>query len=138
MDRINQHPEMFLLLRLEAERMGVQLSNDQLEAALHNDIFVMDSTGKPTPASNLQDPSNRLRVAIAHLLMIEAGLERASSAIKVSVPMVRHAIAENLQRLSLKMVEFPAADYTAKVPLANDAAARRTIQAIRQRRSPAD
>src|SRR5439155_16654028 len=72
----------------------------------------------PMPAATITSEPTRshLRNAIAHLLLIEAGIERASSPIKVSVPMVRHAIAENLQRLNLKLVEFPAADYVAKVP----------------------
>src|SRR6185295_19830842 len=36
--QIDAHQEMFLLLVKEAERMGVQVSNDRLETVLQNDV----------------------------------------------------------------------------------------------------
>src|SRR5687767_10693511 len=105
--QIREHPIMFLLLQKEAERMGITVSNDQLNGMVENIPAL--KTGNP-------DRDDVLRDAMQQLLLVRQGYERATSALKITQPWVAHELATQGQSITLNAVEFSAAQYTSKVP----------------------
>src|SRR5829696_8062899 len=105
---IQQHPRLFLLLQREAQRMGIGVNPDRV-----NDVMVNDVQG-PLPTDKAS--TERIRRAIASLLLVEGAFERAASVVKVSEPAVKHELAQRSQNLTVNAVEFPAAAYAEKLP----------------------
>lgn len=105
---ITANPRLFLLLQREAQRMGVSVSADRV-----ND-FLTNALPGPLPG-NKQDQA-RIRRAIEALLLVEGGLERAASVIKVSQPALKHELARRSQNITVNAVEFPAVAYAEKMP----------------------
>lgn len=105
--QIRQHPVLFLLLQKEAQRMGVRVNNDMLESIVRN---------SPGMLSGNEERDQLLRRAISDILLVRQGFQRATSAIKVTEPMISQQLAELQQSITLSAVEFNAAQYTEKIP----------------------
>lgn len=105
-EAINENPRLFYLLREEAERMGVTVSNDQVQ-----EIVVNATEQRPRPA----DEQRFLEQSIHDLLLVNAAFQRAASVIKVSQPMKRFEQARQ-QSMSVNLVEFNASDFADQVP----------------------
>src|SRR5581483_11660900 len=104
---IQDHPELFLLLQIEAKNDGVSVDPDQarsLVANIENDIDVTS----PRAQEAVQ--------AASALLLVQAEVNRLGTAVKVSAPAWQHAAqAEQMARLNL--VEFRVDDFEKNVPV---------------------
>jgi hypothetical protein len=110
-ESVRQHPELYLLLLKEAQRMNVRVSRDEVESFIKNELGDL---------SEDDERSGLLRQAVADVLSIRAAFVRASSVVKISQPMVRQALAHVYQTISVNLVEFDAAKYSSKIsPPAN-------------------
>ncbi len=105
--QIREHPIMFLLLQKEAQKMSITVSNDQLNGMIEN---------IPTLKTGDPDRDDDLRAALSQLLLVRQAYERASSAIKITQPMIVQQLAAMGQSLTLNTVELNASQYTSKVP----------------------
>jgi hypothetical protein len=106
--QINQNPLLFLLLQKEAERMGVSVSQDRLNEELTNEL-ASAMTGDARHQSNVRE-------AVRELLLVRDAFVRASSAVKISQPLVKHELAELGQSITIKVSEINTAGYLSKVP----------------------
>jgi parvulin-like peptidyl-prolyl isomerase len=105
--QINRRPVLFLLLQKEAQDMGASVSEDQLNSLM---------TNVPQLAQfNNTQRADAVKSALFQLMLVRAGFQRATSAIKVSDPMVEHQLAELGQTMSLSAVDFTTAQYLPKV-----------------------
>lgn len=111
---INFKPEMFLLLSLEAERLGMEVDAQQVEQVLER-VRVIDPDQAVRPASQSQRV-HLIRPAMRRLFLIAASFERATSAIKASVPAREAMLAQLGQQLDINYIEFAATDQAGKVP----------------------
>jgi hypothetical protein len=87
--------------------MGVNISNDELMSALSN---------IPGLITTDEDRNAAVKHALASLMLIRGGFERAASTVKVSEPMVKQTLAQMGQTITVNTVDFSAAKYTDKVP----------------------
>jgi hypothetical protein len=108
--QIHEHPVMFLLLQKEADRMGISVSNDQIQTAIANTPWL--NTSNP-------DQNESIQRAIAQLMLVRQAYNRAASAIKVSEPMLKHDLATMGQTITLSAIDFTTAKYRDKVPAPN-------------------
>lgn len=103
--QIQDHPELFLLLQLEAKEDGLAVDPDQarsLVANIQNDIDVTSPRAQEA-----------VRAAGA-LLLVQAEVNRLGNAVKVSAPVWQHA-AQAEQMVRLNLVEFPTGEYVKNV-----------------------
>ena len=105
--QIDANPELFYLLYLEAEQLGVAVTNDEVQNIWKSFEHTED---------NLGGYEERAQEAIRNLLLIGRAADQAASLAKVSRPQ-RDRELSNQQEISLNLVEFKAADYLAKLPL---------------------
>src|SRR5688500_5286853 len=103
---IETDPRLFLLLQEEARRMGVTVNNDQLQEVLINEL----------PRMNDRDTQQLLESAVRNFMLVQNAFERAASVIKVSEPVRRHALAQQMQALDLRVVEFASTEFGTSVP----------------------
>jgi len=118
-DQIRKNPELYLLLLKEAQQMGVQISVDSFESAMRNRVRARVSDTQAIPVADLNRDAvetQQLRYALMRFMQVQAAFERAAATIKVSVPERDHAVAEQFQRLTMDVIQFPDSDYEAKVP----------------------
>lgn len=101
-----EHPEAFLLLQREAQKMNVGYSSDALNTL---------QTILPGTARDLQHAEFR-RSALANLLLVNNAFERAVSTFKFSQPRVKQEVAQNFQTVRVNLVEFHATDFIQDVP----------------------
>lgn len=103
--QIQDHPELFLLLQIEAKNDGLSIDPDQarsLVANIQNDIDVTNPRAQEA-----------VRAAAA-LLLVQAEVNRLGTAVKVSAPAWQHAAqAEQMARLNL--VECHTSDFEKNV-----------------------
>lgn len=99
---ITRQPILFLLLQKEAERLGVTVSEDNLQTVLTS----MPGLITPDPERNEQ-----IARAVRGLLLVLNAGQRAASVIKISDPMVQHQLAQVQQSITLDLVDFTSAKY---------------------------
>jgi hypothetical protein len=116
---IDSHNEMYLLLQLEAQRMGVQVSVDRLESLLQQRIYIIENN-QPVPYTGITDPDVKEAVhqTVANFMLVQNAAERAASTIKISQPMLRQTLATQWQRLTVSVADYSAAAFKdqAKAP----------------------
>lgn len=97
----------YLLLQKEAQQMGIQVNEDELNGLMKN------------LAPNLSDENQQqvLRNALANMLLIRSELDRVGSVVKVSQPKAEHLLDDVGQKLTLSVVEFPASKFLDKAPV---------------------
>ncbi len=103
---IDGQPELFYLLRQEAEQMGITPNLDALQTILTNAVAHNDG------AANY---SQRLEEAIRSFLMVLEAAERGADVSKISRPLRDNMLMRD-QKIGLNLVEFKAKDYLDKVP----------------------
>lgn len=109
--QFDANPELFYLLKREAEEMGTTVSNDQLQAIMRNAIFTSDESSS--------DFAERAEEAVHTLLLVKNSAERAGDVMKVSRPLRERSLAFR-QEMSLNVVPFKASDYLPKLPAMSD------------------
>jgi hypothetical protein len=115
---IQQRPELYYLLQVEARRMGLvppYADTDQMLADPRVGIHMPD--GSIIPLADVPDPArrNNIRESVARLMMVQNAFLRAADAIKVSKPLIDHQLAERLQQLKVYVTDFDASAYAEKV-----------------------
>lgn len=111
---IAKDPKLFSLLKREAARQGITPSSERVEAMLVNQIRL--------PEGTQEQVANSWRQACTDFLAVQAMIQQAANAVKVSRPVVQSAIATQLQSLSLNVVLLDANEFRSKVPAPTDAA----------------
>ena len=92
---IGDHPELFLLLSLEAEAEGIVVSDDQVRTFVTNDM-----RGDYTIAREFN--------AARRFLAVQTLYDRLAANVKVTQPYWQHTLATQYQKVQLAMAEFPA------------------------------
>jgi len=105
--QIARNPLLLLLLEREAQRMGVTVSQDSVRSFLQN---------VPGLITGDEDRDARIRPVVEDLLLVATAFERASSAIKISDPLVSHELAELMQSITVNVAEVNSSAYLSKVP----------------------
>jgi hypothetical protein len=97
---IDSNPQSFLLLVEEARKLGISVSNDQLQ-----DLIRSHLANFPDEA----DPGYDLaRQSVADLLLVNNLLDRVGSTVKLSQPAQERMLALTQQDVSISMVELSA------------------------------
>lgn len=103
---IDQHPEAFLLLKLEAIANGLSVSSDVANSFLKNQMDMNVSS----------DGSNALETqAVEDAMLIGKQLEHLKDAVKISQPVWQHDAA-GMQSVRLNLIDFLAPDFQKNVP----------------------
>ena len=108
LNRISQPPELFMLLRHEANADGMRADPDDV-----NTILTMN---KRAGLELDPDRDSLARAGVADLLKIVANFKRISSALKVSQPAVNQYLATDGETLDVKFMQIRAQDFVAKTP----------------------
>jgi hypothetical protein len=93
----------YLLLLREAQKMDVRLGKDMAQA------YVTMFADIPS-----QDPEAREQAMLNWLTVLEA-FDRVANGVKISPAAAIHAVAENEQKISTKLVEFKAEEFKSQV-----------------------
>src|SRR5450432_2711469 len=111
-------PEKLYLLEYEARKMGLTPDLSAAEDLLTNqNIGIRMNDGSVVRYENIpEDRRNGLRFSTANMTMVLEAFQRAADAVKVSQPLSKHELASALQKIKVRVVDFPAKDYDAKVP----------------------
>jgi hypothetical protein len=108
---VKDHPEILVLLQREAQQMGVQADTDDV-----NSLLEAPMEGQARIPRGETDQARR---AISDVLRMAAAFEQAASAVKVSEPAGRRALAAQ-QYVKVNLVEFagetPGAELPAPTP----------------------
>ncbi len=114
-NRINQSSNsshggpLYYLLVQEAIREGIVVPREELESFLTTYVH-------PLPDVSAEDARKDVEESVAHCLMIERMLNRASNVIKISRPEQQLALARTGQELSVKFVPVLATSFLSQVP----------------------
>ncbi|HUB26125.1 MAG TPA: hypothetical protein VL992_11905 [Tepidisphaeraceae bacterium] len=100
---IDNNPKSFELLVLEAQHLGVGVSNDLLQDALHNGVANMPDETDDNYEQYLQ--------AVRDLLSVKNLLDRVGDMVKISSPRALRALAMTEQDESINIVEFPVSHF---------------------------
>ena len=117
--QIDASPALYYLLYLEAEQLGVAVTNDEVQNIWKSFEHTDD---------NLGGYEGRAQEAIRNLLLIGRAADQAASMAKVTRPQRDHELS-NQQEISLNLVEFKAADFLAKLPPWSDSEKETKIKA---------
>ena len=101
---VREHPELYLLLKREAEENGVRVSDDEAKAVWVNSLRRTASTLNPIEVE-----------AMRGILTIKAESDQLAEAVKVSTPAWQRSVATELQGVRLNLVEFRAEDFDKSV-----------------------
>lgn len=104
---IERHPDMYLLLQKEAQRMGETVSPERLNSTL----LTIEQYNKGL--MNDEDLQPRVEQAVRNFLLVQAAYNQAASVIKISSPYRDQALANQFQQIRLKLVEFASDNSTA-------------------------
>ena len=106
---IQDNPELFVLLQREARRMGLRVSDTQVNDNLTRlaQQFAMFGQRLPNPGE--------LKPAMHSLLLVRALLERVASGVKSSGPFALRQMAQNGQRVKLDLVHYAGEDFAKDV-----------------------
>jgi hypothetical protein len=99
---------LYYLLIQEASREGIVIPREELESTLTTYVRPLPDVGT--------DARENVEEAVAHCLMIQRLLDRASSVIKISRPEQQLALARAGQQLSVKFVPVLASSFLSQVP----------------------
>jgi hypothetical protein len=105
---IEKHPELFLLLRKEAERDGMSITPEQADMA---DSLVVNQFHHSMDS----EEGKRGSRALKSLLLIRAELNHLGESIKVSEPVWQHQVAEQ-QSIRLNLVDLRTGDFEKSIP----------------------
>lgn len=97
---IDQHPELFFLMHKEAQKEGIKVAPERVDTVLRGELNISPNISA--------DDSERLRRALTHFLAVESLVERVTSNVKISEPVVTRQLADRAQEVSLNLVEFTA------------------------------
>ncbi len=100
---ISEHPDLFMLLKLEAERQGITVSDDQIKTLVVNDF-------RASP------DDERYQDIARSFLLVQALYNRVAENVKVTEPMWQRTIAERFQKVQLAIAELPVNNYRKNVP----------------------
>lgn len=107
---IDAHPELFLLLQIEARRHGLTPDPDQaheIVASLEPDL---DFAGNnPRAEAEVQ--------AVEGLMLVRADVARLANAVKVSQPQWQHEAAQEYSAARLDVVDFRGSEFDKDVPV---------------------
>jgi hypothetical protein len=104
---IEQKPELFMLLRLEALDANVQINKDELE-----DIMTNHYAGPTGPDDDTREFTED---AVADLLRIVGNFNRLAGDVKISQPQRDLELAKVGQNIQLSVVELSASRFASKV-----------------------
>ena len=102
---IKDHPELFLLLQLEARRDGISIDPDQARSVATNEMNVDASSPRFPEAVR----------AAESLLLVQHEINRLNDAIKVSAPEWQHAAAQEYSTVRLNLIDFKTSEFEAGV-----------------------
>lgn len=91
--QIDEHPELYLLLKLEADRQGIQVAEDQVRSLIVNEF-----RGDYSDA--------RLVSTARNFLLVQALYDRVANTVMVSQPVWQHAVNDRFQNVQLAVAEF--------------------------------
>ena len=109
---IRDREELYFLLQKEADREGIRVSPEQVEDFLQTRLSL--------PATVSGPQRQQYRQVVGNLLRIKALQDRVAGAVKISEPMLRNALATEMQDLRLNIVELSADELKNDVPAPTD------------------
>lgn len=107
-----ERPLLYVLLQREADRDGIQVSEQAIEDAFKQ-------------AAATPEQQEQLKPAVERFLKVRAAYERAASGIKVTSPLIRYALAKHdtsvaqssgVQGVRLNLVDLTADQFLNRVP----------------------
>ena len=118
---IDQDPKLYLLLQEEAGRLGTGVTDQGiLDFLAQERIDIQLPSGAITHFDQIQsvDPDYAIEVrqAIAGFLSIVQASNRAQDLCKISCPIENYFLAENDQKISVRLVGFDANKLNSKIP----------------------
>lgn len=104
---LGDHPEVFALLKREAQRANVTINPQKVDDILNEELRIPPTTD-PRLLSNL-------RQAISSMVLVETYANQAALSAKVTRPELRSHLAQSLQSLRVGVAVIDAADFRAGV-----------------------
>jgi hypothetical protein len=104
---VNGKDELFMLLRHEANQLGIHANKDEVQTILKNETRPLDVNS---------DEYTLLSNGVGDLLKIMTRVTMLAQAEKTSRPQVDQQLALDDESLKVKLVQFQAADFADKVP----------------------
>ncbi|CAN5485188.1 hypothetical protein BH10PLA1_BH10PLA1_21740 [soil metagenome] len=104
---INEEPDTFLMLRKEAEKMGLTALSDAVEELMHNQVTL--------GANASVEEAQELRQAFTSLLTVKAAYDRAVSVVKSTAPQRQFDAAMMGQSITLKYISYDASEFKSAV-----------------------
>jgi hypothetical protein len=117
------NPNTYFLLQYEARKMGmVPQYQDAADFLVNDQVGIRTSNGAVVALESLNDNATRTIAGqyMANLLMVTSAFQRVANSVKVSDPLVQHQIAEQSQQIKVRVVDFAAKNYEAKVGAPTD------------------
>lgn len=117
---IQEKPEIYYLLQYEAREMGLAPQHESAREFLSSpnaDVGVSQPNGSVIGWTNLVDETQKgmAERSMANLIMVITAFGRAMDSVKVSDPLVTHELAQRLQQIKVRVVDFPVKEYESKV-----------------------
>jgi hypothetical protein len=106
-ETIASKPELFVMLTREADAANIQAPRDEIETIMVNRAKGLDPDSDEYAAA---------RAGVADVYKILLRFQQVESAVKVSRPMVDHALVSGSEALNLNAVQLNASDYLSKAP----------------------
>lgn len=103
-EELDQSPELFVLLQKEADRTGIRVPPDRIDAVLR------EINLSPNVSA---EENQRWRHAVDAFLRVKGLYDRVTSNVKISQPVVARQLAQTAQEVKLNLVEFSAGPTTA-------------------------
>jgi hypothetical protein len=120
---MQSNPNIYYLLQYEARKMGmVPQYQEAADFLVSDNVGIQTSGGAVVQLDSLNDNATRTIAGeyVANLLMVTSAFQRVANSVKVSEPLVQHQIAEQMQQIKVRVVDFPAKDYESKVGAPTD------------------
>jgi hypothetical protein len=95
---------------------------DAADFLVNDQVGIRTSNGAVVALESLNDNATRIIAGqyMANLLMVTSAFQRVANSVKISDPLVQHQIAEQSQQIKVRVVDFAAKDYEAKVGAPTD------------------
>ena len=116
---VAQHPNAYYLLQKEADRLGIVVTDRDVERAFDgNGWAIRLPSNQIVPLEHVGDLQwlAPVKESVAAFMKVIAALERAQDVVKVSAPMREQALATLGQQIQVRNVAFAAKDFLDKVP----------------------
>jgi hypothetical protein len=111
---IERNPALFVLLQKEAEQLGLHVSNESVDDFL---TYLQRRNG--TFGMRMPDPV-ALKPALRSVMLVRALMSRVAGSLKPSGPLVLRELADQNQRVKLRLVHYSAEDFKQGVPRPSD------------------